>query len=133
MPVSADRSNCRLQPISPIAIGQAGAVGTFTYDGRCILSMSTDNQTYQGSGDTMFSPDEDRTLSEAVLGAIEAHQDIDLVEADFTLYEVINPDALERLFRFNQNAATTVSFVIDGTHVSLHDVGDEIEIRVTDV
>lgn len=95
--------------------------------------MSTDNQTYQGSGDTTFSPDEDRTLSEAVLGAIEAHQDIDLVEADFTLYDIINPDALERLFRFNQNAATTVSFVIDGTHVSLCDVGDEIEIRVADV
>ncbi|WP_339105012.1 HalOD1 output domain-containing protein [Haloterrigena salinisoli] len=95
--------------------------------------MSTDNQAYQGSGNTTFSPNDDRTLSEAVLGAIEAHRDIDLVEADFTLYESINPDALERLFRFNQNAATTVSFVIDGTHVSLRDLGDEIEIQVDDV
>ena len=95
--------------------------------------MSTDDPTYRGGGHTTFSPDDDRTLSEAVLGAIEEQQGIDLVDADFTLYEIINPDALERLFRFNQNAATTVSFVIDDTHVSLRDAGDEIEIRADDV
>ena len=95
--------------------------------------MSTDDPAYQESAYATFSPGDDRSLSEAVLGAIETHRDIDLVNADFTLYEIINPDALERLFRFNQNAATTVSFVIDETHVSLRDAGDEIEIRVDDV
>ena len=111
----------------------AAAVGTVIRGDRCILPMSTDEPSFHDSGYTTFGPDDDRTLSEAVLGAIEDQQGIDLVNAQFTLYDVINPDALERLFRFNQNAATTVSFVIDETHVSLRDAGDEIEIRADDV
>ena len=121
------------QSVSPIATGLARATGAIIYSGRGIPRMSTDDPTYQGAAHTTFTPDDNRTLSEAVLKAIEEHQNIDLVDADFTLYEIINPDALERLFRFNQNAATTVSFVIDDTHVSLRDVGDGIEIGVADI
>lgn len=95
--------------------------------------MITNDPEYRQTGHTKFSPDDDRTLSEAVLSTVEEHRDIDLMHADFTLYDIINPEALERLFRFNQNAATTVSFVLDSTHVSLRDVGDGIEIRVSEL
>lgn len=90
--------------------------------------MIVDDSNYQQTGHTTFDPDTDHSLSEAVLTAVEEHQGIDLVDADFTLYDVIDPEALERLFRFNQDAATTVSFFIDGTRVSLRDVGDVVEI-----
>lgn len=95
-------------------------------------TMSTDEPHVRASGYTTFRPADDRTLSEAVLSVVENHQDIDLLEAEFTLYDVINPDALERLFRFNQNAATRVSFVVDDSHVALQDTGAGIEIRVRD-
>ena len=94
--------------------------------------MSTDGPYYEGSGHTLFRPDDERTLSEAVLGVVEEQQGIDLMNAEFTLYDVINPEALERLFRFNQNAATRVSFMINETRVSLEDVGDGIDVRATD-
>lgn len=94
--------------------------------------MSIDDPDPRTTEYTAFGPDDDRSLSEAVLDAVEEHQGIDLVDAEFTLYDIVNPEALERLFRFNRHAATTVSFVVADAHVSLRDVGNEIEIRVRD-
>ena len=46
-----------------------------------------------------YPPKQDRSLHEAVL---EAHTDHDVLRAEFTLYDSIDPEALDNLFRHTQ-------------------------------
>lgn len=78
-----------------------------------------------------YAPDQDRSLTEAVLDAIEDYKGEDLLRADFVLYEDINPDALNSLFRPDAQSGTTVTFDTDGVTVELRG-NDGVEIRVTD-
>lgn len=55
-------------------------------------------------------PEEDRALSTAILEAIADEKGEALTEADFTLYDDIDPDALDSLFRENATANTIVQF-----------------------
>lgn len=78
-----------------------------------------------------YTPDQDRTLTEAILDAIEDCKGEDLLRTDYILYEDINPDALDSLFRHDAQPRTTLTFETDGAEVELW--GDSgIEIRVTD-
>ena len=78
-----------------------------------------------------YTPDQNRTLSEAVLEVIEKHKSTDLRQSSVTLYDSIDPDALNRLFKHDAEPNIRVQFDFNDVQVYLwgnHDV----EIRVTD-
>lgn len=95
-----------------------------------MASPSNDNERNDW-GDDKYTPDQDRTLSEAILEAIEDYKDIELTEADFTLYDHIDPTSLDTLFRHDAEPNAIVMFSVDDVRVHLW--GDSgVEIRVTD-
>lgn len=77
-----------------------------------------------------YEPDSEQTLSTAILEAIEEQKGEDLSEADFRLYDDINSDALNNLFRKDANANTTVEFNTDDVTVKLWGDG-AVKIQVT--
>lgn len=91
--------------------------------------------TEEGTPDTIvrdtYSPDQDRSLTVAVLAAIEECKGEDLLRSDFGLYEDINPDALDSLFRHDAEPRTRVGFSTDGVRIELWGNGG-VEIRVED-
>ena len=78
----------------------------------------------------LYYPEEDRSLSTAVIKAIEDQQDRDLSKAEFRLYDDVDPDALDELFRADANADTSVQFNTDDVTVTLWGDGG-VEIQVT--
>lgn len=78
-----------------------------------------------------YRPEEHRELSDAVLEAIERKKDDDLRKSEFRLYEDVNPDALNNLFRDDADANTSVRFDTDGVTVTLWGDGG-VEIEVSD-
>jgi hypothetical protein len=71
-------------------------------------------------------------LTEAILDTIEKCKGEDLLRTDFVLYEDINPDALNNLFRQDAQPRTGVVFRTDGVRVELWgDGGVEIRVRST--
>lgn len=77
-----------------------------------------------------YTPDQDRSLSDAVLDAIEEYKGEDLARSDFVLYEDIDPDALDSLFRHDARPRTTVEFDTDDVRVELYgDSGVVITVR----
>ena len=78
-----------------------------------------------------YSPDQGRSLTDAVLDAIEECKGEDLLRSDFVLYEDINPDALDTLFRHDAQPRTRVGFSTDGVRIELWGDGG-VEIRVED-
>lgn len=76
-------------------------------------------------------PDDDLPLSTAILEAIEDHKNEDLRESDFVLYDDINPDAIDNLFREDSTARTAVEFNTDDVTVTLRGNGT-VEVRVSD-
>lgn len=89
-----------------------------------------------GDGDTpgvsdKYRPGRDRSLSDTVLRAIADCKGADLKESDFTLYESIDPDALNNLFRHSAAPEVMVDFTVEDVHVRCW--GDrDVEVRVTD-
>ncbi|MFC4548699.1 MULTISPECIES: HalOD1 output domain-containing protein [Halorussus] len=77
-----------------------------------------------------YYPEEDRKLSTAVLEAIEDQKGEDLSKADFRLYDDVDPDALDALFRSDADANTSVQFNTDDVTVTLWGDGG-VEIRIT--
>lgn len=77
-----------------------------------------------------YTPDQDRSLTDAVLDAIETHRGKDISSSDFVLYDDINPDALDKLFKHDAKPRTRVTFDTDDVRVELYgDHGVEIEVR----
>ncbi|MFC7213180.1 HalOD1 output domain-containing protein [Saliphagus sp. GCM10025334] len=93
--------------------------------------MTQDNPRQTSKARERYTPDQDRSLTEAVLDAIEDYKGEDLLRADFVLYEDIDPDALNSLFRPDAQSRTTVTIGTDGVTVELWGNGG-VEIRVTD-
>lgn len=93
--------------------------------------MTQDNPEHATTVRASYSPNQDRSLTEAVLDAIEDYKGEDLLRTDFILFEDVNPDALDCLFRRDAQPRTTVAFSTDGVDVELWGDGG-IEIRVTD-
>ncbi|MFC6718322.1 HalOD1 output domain-containing protein [Natrialbaceae archaeon GCM10025810] len=86
---------------------------------------------YRDERHHLYLPDENRTLSEAVLVAVAEYEDLDLLVAGFRLYDLIDPSALNRLFQFNSDAVATVSFAVSNSYVFLRDIGNGVEIWVS--
>lgn len=66
-----------------------------------------------------YHPGEDRSLSDAVLEAIERQKGHDLTRESFRLYDDVDPDALDNLFREDANADTSVKFDTGDVTVTL--------------
>jgi hypothetical protein len=78
-----------------------------------------------------YHPDEDRTLSEAVLETIERFKGEDLRMAEFVLFNSINPDAVDQLFYHDAQSDVVLEFDVDDVRVFLWGDGG-VEIRVTE-
>lgn len=80
---------------------------------------------------TYYPEEENTPLSEAVLEAVEAHEHTSLSADEFSLYEHINPDAIDMLFTDTADVDVSVQINLDNVTVSIwSDRG--IDIRVTD-
>lgn len=77
-----------------------------------------------------YYPDGDRTLSTAILEAIETHKDEDITKANFQLYDAIDPDALNNLFQKHTTADTALEFTVDDVTVTLRE-NRAIDIQIT--
>lgn len=76
-----------------------------------------------------YTPDQDRSLSEAVLQNIEEYTGADMTKDEFILNDNINPDAIDTLFRHDAESNTTVMFDVNDVRVELWGDGG-VEIRV---
>lgn len=77
-----------------------------------------------------YTPDQDRSLTDAVLETSEKYREEDVFRADFVLYDGINPDTLDNLFRHETQPRTNVAFHTDDIRVALYgDDGAVIEVR----
>ncbi|WP_458190515.1 HalOD1 output domain-containing protein [Haladaptatus sp. NG-WS-4] len=75
--------------------------------------------------DSGFVSVEDGRVSEAVLRAVANATGIDPIDIDTPLYDVIDPDALDRLFRpcptTERKTESKVSFTMGGCTVTITD------------
>lgn len=94
-------------------------------------SVTADGGLRENAVRDTFSPDQNRSLTGAILEAIEECTGTDLTESGFVLYDDIDPTALNQLFRADAHPRTTVTFVTDGVLVELWG-GGGVEIRVTE-
>lgn len=62
---------------------------------------------------------EDGSLTEAVVLGVAEARGVDPIALDQRLYEVIDPDALDALFR-NPSSSGTVEFSMAGCRVTIH-------------
>lgn len=88
---------------------------------------------YEDERHHIYTTDENRSLGVAIIEAVAEYENVNLMEHKFRLYDSINPSALNTLFQFNQEAAVTVSFAVSDSRVFLRDIGDGIEIWVSDL
>ncbi|WP_415380594.1 HalOD1 output domain-containing protein [Halosimplex sp. TS25] len=70
-------------------------------------------------------------LSEAVREAIAAHDDASLSTTDLALYDHVDPDALDGLFRTDGDVDVSVQIRLEDVTVSVWSDGG-VDIRVTD-
>lgn len=77
-----------------------------------------------------YEPDQDRTLTDAVLDAIEECKGDDRSLSDFALFDDIDPNALNAIFKDDAEPGTTLLFFTDGVRVELWGDGG-VEIRVS--
>jgi hypothetical protein len=78
-----------------------------------------------------YYPDDAETpLSQAVLEAVEAHESASLSADEFALYEHVNPDAIDMLFK-DTDVPISVRIRLDNVDVSIWSDGG-IDIRVVD-
>lgn len=98
--------------------------------------MTDDPQSERGRADeserrVYYPESEGATLSETVLEAVEAHEDVDVARSDFVLFDAVDPDALDDLFRADSDANVVVEFTVDDVRVTL--LGDGgVDVRVSD-
>ncbi|RBI60290.1 hypothetical protein DMJ13_18275 [halophilic archaeon] len=77
-----------------------------------------------------YYPDEGQSLSTAIVEQIAEQKGEELPKSDFRLYDDIDPEALDALFRENANSNTTVQFSTDDVTVTLWGDGG-VDILVT--
>lgn len=77
-----------------------------------------------------YPEDEETSISERVMEAIEAYEGVDVTRSEFVLFDAIDPDALDRLFRTEADADVVVEFTVDDVRVTL--LGDGgVDVRVS--
>lgn len=79
-----------------------------------------------------YLPEQDRSLSDAIVDAIEECRGEDLLRTDFDLFEDVYADALEDLFRRDAEPTTTLTIETETVEVELWGDGG-VEIRVEDL
>lgn len=78
-----------------------------------------------------YPTEENVPLSEAVREAVAAHENASLSADEFRLYDHVNPEAIDHLFK--DTAGVDISVQIDLTNVTVSIWSDGgIDIRVTD-
>ncbi|GAA5063820.1 HalOD1 output domain-containing protein [Haladaptatus pallidirubidus] len=77
----------------------------------------------------LYHPDDDRELSTAIVETVADLKDMEITETEFQLYDDINTDALNNLFRKDATANTTVAFDTDDVIVTLWGDGT-VKIKV---
>ena len=87
---------------------------------------------HEQPGRAKYTKESRGTLSEAILREYAAYTDTDLRNANFRLYDLIDPTSLDTLFRFNQESYAMVAFDLEGTKVMLKDEGEYVDIRIGD-
>ena len=87
---------------------------------------------YDTPGRAKYTEESAGTLSEAVLREYAAYTDTDLRNADFRLYDLVDPTSLDTLFKFNRESYAMVAFDLEGTKVMLKDEGEYVDIRIGD-
>lgn len=95
------------------------------------MKQNTENNKQDGIVRDIYIPDQDRSLTDAILNVIKNCKGNDLLRTDFVLFEDINPAALSNLFRHDAQPRTRVAFTTDGVQVELWGDGG-VEIRVED-
>jgi hypothetical protein len=87
-------------------------------------SQSRPPSLYRASHD----PDGPATLSTTVIHALADCLGLDVTEGRISLYDAVDPDALDALFRPRHDgtprAGGTLSFVVDGHHVTVRGDGE---------
>lgn len=91
------------------------------------------SRPYEDERHQIYAATEIRSLSVAIVETVAEYEGIDPMEAEFRLYDMLDPSALNTLFRFNPEAAATVSFTVSDSYVFLRDVGNGAEIWVSDL
>ncbi|WP_339102651.1 HalOD1 output domain-containing protein [Haloterrigena salinisoli] len=75
-----------------------------------------------------YAPDDETPTSIAVVRTIAALENVDPTALEFTLYDYIDPIALDRLIAHTGDGSTEVRFTIHGYRVSVRETG-EIVVR----
>lgn len=78
-----------------------------------------------------YTDEQDGTLSDEILAAIEEYTETDLTKSEFRLFDDIDPDALDALFRHDTEPETFVQFAVEDVYVTMWG-NDGVEIRVAD-
>ena len=93
--------------------------------------MDTDNGAQRDDVvEEKFRPDQNRSLSDAVLEAIDQFKDEDIIQSDFVLYDDIDLDTIENLFREDARPRTMLYFDMDDMQVELWgNSGVDIRVR----
>ena len=79
-----------------------------------------------------YYPDEEDTpLSQTVLEAVEAHDESTLVADEFRLFDHVDPEAIDILFRDSADLGVSVQFDLTNVTVSIWSDGG-VDVRVTD-
>jgi len=79
-----------------------------------------------------YSPDEDESLSVAIVAALAEARGRDITAADCSLYERIDPETIDELFGDDRAGDTiTVEFTIDDALVVIRG-NDEVTVRIVD-
>ena len=76
-----------------------------------------------------YTHEQDGDLSDEILAAIEAYTETDLTKSEFRLFDNVDPDALDTLFRRGTEPETFVQFAVEDVYVTLWGK-DGVEIRV---
>ena len=78
-----------------------------------------------------YPDEEDAPLSQTVLEAVEAHDDSTLAADEFRLFDHVDPEAIDMLFRDSAGIDISVRFDLTNVTVSIWSDGG-VDVRVTD-
>lgn len=75
-----------------------------------------------------YAPEDETPTSVAIVRAIAALENVDPTELEFTLYEYVDPTALDDLIAHEGSGGVEVRFAVNGYRVSVLESG-EIVVR----
>lgn len=93
--------------------------------------MASDHWTWAGDdAQTVveYTPDDGTRTSIAIVRAIAAIENVDPTDLEFTLYDYVNPEALDLLVDHEGAGNADVRFTMNGYRVRVRDTG-EIVVR----